>query len=658
LGLGAPATPWDVMNAATATILARNDERIIIHADHDNFYAQTFEVADPALRGLPLAVQQKHIIVTCNYEARRRGLHKLQLISEAKKLCPDVVIVSGEQLDRFRDASKDLYKYLEGFTWNKKVERLGFDEVFMDITDIISYNQALLNGNDLEHAFFHLSCDDPTIGFSFDATMAVGHQYPEASDQLALPQIVRSSLLTRLILGSHLAQHVRHKLEEEKGYTSTFGISTSKLLSKLVGNLHKPRSQTTLMPPYESLLHQNGMSPMLDGLSTLHPLRISNVTTFIDSHDIGKIPGIGFKMSQKIRCYVLSRPAQFDDGLIYGGTKESITVGDVRRHPGMGPEVLEKILGGPGSERGIGFKTWGLINGIGDSEVKTIRKVPNQISIEDSYVRLDTTAQVYEELRMLCTTLLKRMRVDLLDNDADDEGLNGGDLPRAANPELGSPVILTPNKRWIAHPKTIRLTTRPRPPLKPDGTRSRKFNRISRSGPLPNFVFNLHEGIDVLVEKLVQEILGPMFHKLHPEKQGWNLSLMNVGVTNMVEAASEDGSGGGRDIGRMFKRQEEALKEWKVEDKDVPPDTITEPNVKIATSDESDLEIQAESSAGNDAMENILEDAQRAGQNTMDEEDVEWEDKESDVSCRCHTCGAGIPAFAVAAHQLYHDLGD
>ena len=74
-------------------------------------------------------MQQKQIVVTCNYEARRRGLHKLQLISEAKKVCPDVVILLGEDLTRFRDASKRLYSFLTGFVWGEKVERLGFDEV-------------------------------------------------------------------------------------------------------------------------------------------------------------------------------------------------------------------------------------------------------------------------------------------------------------------------------------------------------------------------------------------------------------------------------------------------------------------------------------------------------------------------------------------------
>lgn len=45
-----------------------------------------------------VAIQQKQIIVTCNYVARKRGLRKLQLLSEAKKACPELVVVNGENL--------------------------------------------------------------------------------------------------------------------------------------------------------------------------------------------------------------------------------------------------------------------------------------------------------------------------------------------------------------------------------------------------------------------------------------------------------------------------------------------------------------------------------------------------------------------------------
>lgn len=72
--------------------------------NQDCFYAAVFEREDPKLKFLPLAVQQKQIIVTCNYEARKRGLYKLQLVKEARKKCPDVIIVLGENLERFRNA--------------------------------------------------------------------------------------------------------------------------------------------------------------------------------------------------------------------------------------------------------------------------------------------------------------------------------------------------------------------------------------------------------------------------------------------------------------------------------------------------------------------------------------------------------------------------
>lgn len=107
----------------------RQDGRIIIHFDYDCFYAAVFEVSNPTLKSLPFAVQQKQLIVTCNYEARRRGLYKLQLVTDARKMCPDVIIQLGEDLTRFRDASKELYHFIKYFSWSGKVERLGFDEV-------------------------------------------------------------------------------------------------------------------------------------------------------------------------------------------------------------------------------------------------------------------------------------------------------------------------------------------------------------------------------------------------------------------------------------------------------------------------------------------------------------------------------------------------
>lgn len=99
--------------------------------DYDCFYAQVCESRDPTLRNKPLGVRQKNILATCNYAARSLGVRKLMLVSEARKVCPSLVVVDGEDLTPFRDVSKILFSHLKSYSWNNKVERLGLDEVFM-----------------------------------------------------------------------------------------------------------------------------------------------------------------------------------------------------------------------------------------------------------------------------------------------------------------------------------------------------------------------------------------------------------------------------------------------------------------------------------------------------------------------------------------------
>ncbi|KAF2689626.1 DNA/RNA polymerase [Lentithecium fluviatile CBS 122367] len=626
-------TPMDIPRRRGQR-LKRQLDSIIIHFDYDAFYASVIEAETPSLRARPLAVQQKQIVVTCNYEARRRGLYKLQLITEAKKTCPDVVIVLGEDLTRFRNASKELYAFLRSFSWNSRCERLGFDEVWMDVTDIVDYNVRLLNQNDLANTFFCLSKTDPTEGFAFDASGVAGHTYPEVtSTEADAPRDLWDPLRLRLHLGSHLAQHLRQKLVSKKGYTCTVGVSTNKLLCKLVGNVHKPSDQTTLLPPYTSE----------DGCD--------NVTSFIDEHEVGKIPGIGFKLAQKLRAHVLQQPADFDSGLVYGGTNEKVLVRDIRTFSDMGPETLERILGGPGTPHGIGAKVWGLLNGCDDTEVGQARDVPTQISIEDSYVRLVALEEVTKELLVLSRSLLRRMHADLLDDDEDLQ----------VSPNDGANIAAISEKRWLAFPKTIRLSTRPRPPQNPDGSRNRSFARISRSAPMPNFVFSLKDGIEVLAERLVKETLVPLFRKLHPEKSGWNLSLVNVAATGMVDAASEKG-GVGRDIGKMLKRQGDVLKQWKVYDTGGQDQTKEEVDVSMQVQDvwdEKNLEPSpppppirpSESRIGSEDIPTPSQELSFLPEDRWESED---EDMLDDDSYRCEECGGVMPIFAMGAHARWH----
>jgi DNA polymerase iota len=435
---------------------------------------------------------------------------------------------------------------------------------------------------------------------------------------------------------------LRTKLESEKGYTATVGISTNKVLAKLVGNVHKPNSQTTLWPPCSSA--EGDVS--------------TSVALFMDEHEIGKIPGIGFKTAQKLRAHVLQRPAEIDTGLVYGGTKENVSVHQVRQFPGMGPAMLERLLGGAGAPHNIGIRIWELLNGHDSTEVGQAREVPTQISIEDSYIRLDTLGEVTKELRMLATSLLNRMHTDLVEHEEDSNHPSADTNP-------------TSSKRWLAHPKTIRLSTRPRPP---QNSRNRSFTRISKSASMPSFVFSFKDNIGAIVERLVNEILIPLFRRLHPEKSGWNLSLVNVAAANMADAASEKG-GVGRDIAKMFRRQDDVLKQWRVEEDDSVVEGEERNGRANGGEEEKDRLVEAEDRVFQDEDDDSpirpqllpclsvemagSEDIPTPSQQKQEDSAMcEWESEDEDMgdsdAYLCEKCGALMPLFAQFAHERFH----
>ncbi|XP_044513749.1 DNA polymerase iota isoform X4 [Gracilinanus agilis] len=120
--------------------------RVIVHVDLDCFYAQVEMISHPELKGKPLGVQQKYLVVTCNYEARKLGVKKLMSVRDAKEKCPQLVLVNGEDLTRYREMSYKVTELLEEFS--PVVERLGFDENFVDVTQTVEKRLQQLQSDD------------------------------------------------------------------------------------------------------------------------------------------------------------------------------------------------------------------------------------------------------------------------------------------------------------------------------------------------------------------------------------------------------------------------------------------------------------------------------------------------------------------------------
>ncbi|XP_054628308.1 DNA polymerase iota isoform X3 [Dunckerocampus dactyliophorus] len=224
--------------------------RVILHFDLDCFYAQVEMLRNPALRDVPLGIQQKYIIVTCNYVARQQGVAKLMSVTDAKDKCPQLVLVKGEDLTHYREMSYQVTDLLLSFC--PLVERLGFDENYVDITEMIARRLART----------------PQANLSFK-----GHVYNTASADAD----AKASSHPELALGSHVAAELREAIHSRLGLTGCAGIAANKLLAKLVSGTFKPNQQTTLLP--------ESVDDIMGALSGLR-----------------KIPGVGHQTAKRLQA--------------------------------------------------------------------------------------------------------------------------------------------------------------------------------------------------------------------------------------------------------------------------------------------------------------------------------------------------------------------
>lgn len=119
--------------------------RVILHVDMNSFFASVEQAYDPSLKNLPLAVagnpqHRRGIIVTCSYEARANGVYTTMTVGEARRLCPDLVIIPPNR-ERYVNASAAVFTILESYT--NLVEPVSIDEAYLDITDIGGLTNAV-----------------------------------------------------------------------------------------------------------------------------------------------------------------------------------------------------------------------------------------------------------------------------------------------------------------------------------------------------------------------------------------------------------------------------------------------------------------------------------------------------------------------------------
>lgn len=165
-------------------------DRTVLHCDCNGFYASVACIKRPFLNKVPMAVcgdpDSRHgIILAKNEIAKQYGVITAETVWQARKKCPDLVLVSPDR-EEYQYYSKMVNQvYLE---YTDMVEPFGIDESWMDVT-----GSRMLFGD-----------------------------------------------------GVTIANELRQRIQKEIGLTISVGVSFNKIFAKLGSDYKKPNATTLI----------------------------------------------------------------------------------------------------------------------------------------------------------------------------------------------------------------------------------------------------------------------------------------------------------------------------------------------------------------------------------------------------------------------------
>ncbi len=164
-------------------------ERVILHCDLNSFYASVEELYHPEVKGKPVVVggseDERHgIVLARNQIAKKYNIVTAETIWQAKKKCPDLIILKPNH-KRYEEFSLRVRKIFLQYT--DLVEPFGIDEAWLDVTNSKYFGT-----------------------------------------------------------GKEIADKIREQIKSELGITASVGVSFNKVFAKLGSDLRKPDYTTVI----------------------------------------------------------------------------------------------------------------------------------------------------------------------------------------------------------------------------------------------------------------------------------------------------------------------------------------------------------------------------------------------------------------------------
>ena len=164
--------------------------RKIIHIDMDAFYASVELKDHPELKDLPVVISSHHpraVIAAASYPARKFGLRSAMSMSQAKKLCPQVLVIEPN-FEKYRAVSTQIHQIFQRYT--HIIEPLSLDEAYLDVTEN----------------------------------------------------------LKNILSATEVAIQIRHDIFQVTGLTASAGVAPNKFLAKIASDWHKPNGICVIKP--------------------------------------------------------------------------------------------------------------------------------------------------------------------------------------------------------------------------------------------------------------------------------------------------------------------------------------------------------------------------------------------------------------------------
>ena len=229
----------------------------IIAVDMDAFYAAVEVRDNPSLFGKPLIIgsmpNERGVVSTCSYEARKYGVRSAMSIKEAYRRCPHGIYMRPN-IDKYKVVSEQVHKIWA--TYTDICEYISLDEGFLDISNSLHlFGGATAIAHEIKRRTkkdVGLTCS-VGIGYSImSAKLASEEKKPDGFFEILTPQDLKDLIIDRSVrvifgVGEKTTQKlqsigvttVRHIYENPKAVLSVLANQGKQIIDLANGIDHR-----------------------------------------------------------------------------------------------------------------------------------------------------------------------------------------------------------------------------------------------------------------------------------------------------------------------------------------------------------------------------------------------------------------------------------